>query len=236
MSTTSPVQQPIIDVIIPAYNEEQSVAFVINDLPKHLLRHIVVVNNNSTDRTAAYAERAGALVFTESEQGYGAACLCGLDFLRKQDVQPDIVVFLDADYSDHPEELPMLTAPIYKGDAQLVIGARHKAGREAGAMLPQQLFGNWLATWMMRILFKSKFTDLGPFRAIAWDALERIGMTDRNFGWTVEMQVKALKLGITCTEVPVTYRKRKGVSKITGTIRGSVLAGYKIIFTILRYA
>jgi glycosyltransferase involved in cell wall biosynthesis len=230
------VQGKIIDVIIPAYNEEQSVGLVVNDLPKHLLRHIVVVNNNSTDRTVTTASEAGAVVLTETEKGYGAACLCGINFLRKQQAAPDIVVFLDADYSDHPEELPLLIQPILSGNAELVIGARHRDGREPGAMLPQQLFGNWLATKMMRVLFRSRFTDLGPFRAVTWRALEEIGMQDRNFGWTVEMQVKALKKKINYTEIPVRYRKRKGVSKITGTIRGSVMAGYKIIFTILRYA
>ncbi len=236
MINFGPLQNNIIDVVIPAYNEDQSVGLVVNDLPKHLLRHIVVVNNNSTDKTVSVASEAGALVLTETEKGYGAACLCGLDFLRKQQPPPDLVVFLDADYSDHPEELPLLIAPILSGKAELVIGARHKLGREQGAMLPQQLFGNWLATLMMRILFKSRFTDLGPFRAITWRALEEVGMQDRNFGWTVEMQVKALKKKISYSEIPVRYRKRKGISKITGTIHGTVMAGYKIIFTILRYA
>jgi glycosyltransferase involved in cell wall biosynthesis len=225
----------IVDIVIPAFNEAQSVGLVIADIPKHLVRNIVVVNNNSTDETASIAKEAGAIVLTETQQGYGAACLCGLDFLRKQEPRPDVVAFLDADYSDHPEELPFVLAPIMDGRAELVIGSRSMGERQKGAMMPQQIFGNWLATNMMRVLYKSSFTDLGPFRAITWNALEKIQMADRDFGWTVEMQVKALKLGIPYTEVPVKYRQRKGVSKITGTIRGSVMAGYKIILTILRY-
>ncbi|MCA1753034.1 MAG: glycosyltransferase family 2 protein [Flavobacteriales bacterium] len=226
----------IVDIVIPAYNEQQSVALVINDIPKGLIRHIVVCDNNSTDLTAQVARDAGAVVLRETEQGYGAACLRGLDFLRKQDPQPDIVVFLDADYSDYPEELPLILEPIISGKAEMVIGARVARFREKGSMMPQQIFGNWLATWMMSILFGGRFTDLGPFRAITWRGLEEIEMKDRNFGWTVEMQVKALKKKISWAEVPVHYRCRKGVSKVSGTVRGSVMAGYKIIFTILRYA
>lgn len=226
----------IVDIIIPAYNEQQSIALVINDIPKGMLRHIVVCDNNSSDETGRIATEAGAVVVRETEPGYGAACLRGLDFLRKQDPQPDIVVFLDGDYSDHPEELPLLLEPILSGKAEMVIGARVARLREKGSMMPQQIFGNWLATWMMRILFGGRFTDLGPFRAITWRALEEIGMKDRNFGWTVEMQVKALKKKITYMEVPVHYRQRVGVSKVSGTIKGSVMAGYKIIYTILRYA
>ncbi len=223
----------LIDVVIPAYNEAQSVGLVVKDIPKNLVRHIVVVDNNSTDDTARVAREAGAVVVAESHQGYGAACLKGLDFLRKQEPQPDIVVFLDADYSDHPEEMTELIQPILDGKAELVIGSR--STREKGAMMPQQIFGNWLATSLMRLLYNGKFTDLGPFRAITWRSLEEIGMKDRDFGWTVEMQVKVLKKKISYAEHPVKYRRRKGVSKITGTIRGTVMAGYKIILTILRH-
>jgi glycosyltransferase involved in cell wall biosynthesis len=226
----------IIDIVIPAWNEQQSVGLVVNDIPRHMVRHIVVCDNNSTDFTAKVAEEAGAVVLREPEQGYGAACLRGLDFLRQQDPQPDIVVFLDADYSDHPEELQLLLEPILSGKAEMVIGTRAAHLREKGSMMPQQIFGNWIATTMMRILFGERFTDLGPFRAITWGALQVIGMKDRNFGWTVEMQVKALKKKIVWAEVPVHYRRRKGVSKVSGTIKGSVMAGYKIIYTILRYA
>lgn len=225
-----------VDVVIPANNEQQSIPLVIADIPKHLVRHIVVCDNNSTDETGRVATEAGAAVVREPEPGYGAACLRGLDFLRKQDPQPGIVVFLDGDYSDHPEDLPLLLAPILSGKAEMVIGARVARFREKGSMMPQQIFGNWLATRMMRVLFGGRFSDLGPFRAITWRALEEIGMEDRNFGWTVEMQVKALKKKITYVEVPVHYRQRVGVSKVSGTIKGSVMAGYKIIYTILRYA
>jgi glycosyltransferase involved in cell wall biosynthesis len=179
---------------------------------------------------------AGAVVLSETQQGYGSACLRGLAEIKSKDPRPDVVVFLDADYSDHPEELPLLLQPIKDGKAELVIGSRALGAREKGAMLPQQVFGNWLATTMMRWMYGSKFTDLGPFRVITWRALEQIQMADRDFGWTVEMQVKVLKNKILYTEVPVSYRKRKGVSKITGTIRGTIMAGYKIIFTILRHA
>lgn len=232
----SAISACIVDVVIPAFNEAEAVGLVVGDIPRALVRHIVVVDNNSNDETAAVARSAGAVTVSESMQGYGAACLCGLDYLRKLDKQPHIVVFIDADYSDHPEELSALLEPILSGNADLVIGSRSMGNREKGAMMPQQIFGNWLATGMMRILYKSRFTDLGPFRAITWEALEKIGMRDTNFGWTVEMQVKALKQGLKYSEVPVSYRQRKGVSKITGTIKGSVMAGYKIIYTILRHA
>jgi len=226
----------IVDIVIPAYNEQQSVALVINDISKGMIRHVVVCDNNSTDHTAQVAKEAGAIVVRETEPGYGAACLRGLNFLRKQDPPPDVVVFLDGDYSDHPDELPLLLAPILSGKAEMVIGTRVARFREKGSMMPQQVFGNWLATKIMRVLFSARFTDLGPFRAVTWRALEEIGMKDRNFGWTVEMQVKALKKKISYTEVPVHYRKRVGVSKVSGTVKGSIMAGYKIIYTILRHA
>lgn len=230
------MQKQIIDVIIPAFNEAEAVGLVIGDIPKDLVRHIVVVDNNSTDRTSEIATNAGAVVVFQAEQGYGAACLKGIEYLRSLEVLPNIIVFLDADYSDHPEEMPSLVAPILSRDFELVIGSRSRGSRESGAMMPQQIFGNWLATNMMKWIYGAQFTDLGPFRAITRSALEKIQMCDRDFGWTVEMQVKALKKGIPYTEVPVKYRKRKGISKITGTIKGSILAGYKIIFTILRHA
>lgn len=225
-----------IDVVIPAFNEEEAVGLVVRDIPKELVRHIVVVNNNSTDNTKAVAEGAGAIVVDELNQGYGAACLKGLSYLHSLAEKPDIVVFVDADYSDYPQEMYQLVDPILDGKVELVIGSRSLGNREKGSMMPQQVFGNWLATNMMKVLYRAKFTDLGPFRAITWRALQEINMQDRNYGWTVEMQVKALMLGISYTETPVKYRKRKGVSKITGTIKGSVMAGYKIILTILRYA
>lgn len=228
--------QQLIDVVIPAYNEAEAVGEVIKEIPHGLVRNVVVVDNNSTDGTAKRAAEAGAVVVSETEQGYGAACLKGLAYLKGLERQPEIVVFIDADHSDYPEEMVDLIKPIQQGAAQLVIGSRSRGQREKGAMMPQQVFGNWLATSMMRWLYKARFTDLGPFRAITWKALKQIEMKDRDFGWTVEMQVKVLKHGLSYTEVPVKYRKRIGVSKITGTIKGTVMAGYKIITTILRYA
>ena len=225
----------IVDVVIPAYNEQESVGLVVKDIPKEYVRHIVVVSNASTDLTYQRAKEAGAVALMEKNKGYGSACLCGLKWLSMQHPQPEVVVFLDADYSDHPEELPKLLAPIEKGEAELVIGSRAIGNREKGSMTPQQVFGNRLATFLMRLFFKSRFTDLGPFRAITWQALDKIKMRDPDFGWTVEMQVKALKRGIRYTEIPVTYRKRVGVSKVSGTLRGTVLAGYKIILTIFKY-
>lgn len=226
----------IIDVIIPAFNEEESIGLVLNDIPKGLVRQVVVANNKSTDRTAERALEAGAVVVDQPEQGYGAACLMAVDKSLNTNPAPDILVFLDADYSDHPEEMPLLLEPILSGRAEMVIGSRATGNREKGSMMPQQVFGNWLATYLMKIMYGSKFTDLGPFRAITRRAYEEIGMVDRNFGWTVEMQVKALKKKIKSVEVPVTYRKRKGVSKVSGTVKGSILAGYKIIYTIFKYA
>jgi glycosyltransferase involved in cell wall biosynthesis len=226
----------IIDVIIPAFNEEESIGLVLGDIPKGLVRQVIVANNNSSDRTAERAKEAGAVVVYEPEQGYGAACLKAVERSFQTNPPPDILVFLDADYSDHPEEMELLLNPILSGEAELVIGSRALGEREEGSMMPQQLFGNWLATWLMKVIYRSTFTDLGPFRAITKRAYDEIGMMDRNFGWTVEMQVKALKKKISYTEVPVSYRRRKGVSKVSGTIKGSILAGYKIIYTIFRYA
>jgi glycosyltransferase involved in cell wall biosynthesis len=226
----------IIDVIIPAFNEEESIGLVLNDIPKDLVRQVVVANNNSIDRTAERAKEAGAVVVDQPEQGYGAACLMAIETSLKTSPPPDILVFLDADYSDHPEEMSLLLEPILSGEAEMVIGSRATGNREKGSMMPQQVFGNWLATSLMKIMYGSSFTDLGPFRAITRRAYEEIGMVDRNFGWTVEMQVKALKKNIASTEIPVTYRKRKGVSKVSGTVKGSILAGYKIIYTIFKYA
>ena len=223
-------------MIIPAFNEEESIGLVLRDIPEGLTRQVVVANNNSTDGTAERAMEAGAVVVHQTEQGYGAACLLAIDASLNSNPPPDILVFLDADYSDHPEEMPLLLEPILSGQAEMVIGSRAIGNREKGSMMPQQLFGNWLATALMKMMYGSKFTDLGPFRAITRRAYEEIGMVDRNFGWTVEMQVKALKKKIASVEVPVTYRKRRGVSKVSGTVKGSILAGYKIIYTIFKYA
>jgi glycosyltransferase involved in cell wall biosynthesis len=226
---------PIVDVIIPAYNEEGSISRVIADIPQ-IVRHIVVANNNSTDRTRAVAEAAGAQVVFEPQRGYGKACLTAMDWIKGQEVQPDIVVFLDGDYSDFPEEMIGLIQPIVDGKADMVIGSRALGQRERGSMTFPQVFGNWLATTLMKFIQGAKFSDLGPFRAIAWQKLLNLGMVDQNYGWTIEMQIKAHKVGLRYSEVPVNYRKRIGVSKVSGTVKGVIGAGYKIILTIFKYA
>ena len=226
---------PVIDVIIPAYNEEQSIGLVLNDIPQGLVREVVVVNNNSTDNTRGSAEAGGATVLDEKKQGYGSACLKGIEYLRSKAEQPDIVVFLDADHSDHPEEMAKVVEPIRTQQMDMVIGSRALGNREKGAMMPQQVFGNWLATRLLRLIYKVRYTDLGPFRAIRYDKLIALGMCDPNYGWTVEMQIKAAKQQLRTCEVPVTYRKRVGVSKVSGTVKGTVGAGYKIITTLFKY-
>jgi len=225
----------IIKVIIPAYNEADSIGKVIKDLPD-LVNEIIVVNNNSTDATVKNAALAGATVLTELKSGYGNACLKGIHYIKQQKTKTNIVVFLDGDYSDSPEELTKIIAPIIEKDIDFVIGSRDKHLREKGAMQPQQIFGNWLATFLMRLLFKSKFTDLGPFRAIKFDTLLSLKMEDPTYGWTVEMQLKILKHGCRYEEIPVKYRNRIGVSKVSGTIKGSIFAGIKILTWILKYS
>ena len=223
-----------IDIVIPALNEEASLPLVLAQLPRSPVRRIVVADNGSTDATARVAREGGAEVVTAARRGYGSACLAGLAHLRRTG-PPDVVVFIDADYSDHPEELPAVVAPILAGTADLVIGSRVLGRRERGALLPQARAGNLVACLLIRIFYGHRFTDLGPFRAIRWESLERIGMADPDFGWTAEMQVKAVRLGLRCAEVPVSYRRRVGVSKITGTITGTVRAGYKILWTVARH-
>jgi hypothetical protein len=227
---------PSVSVLIPALNEEASLPLVLRDLPREQLNDILIVDNGSHDRTAEVARAAGARVVREPRRGYGAACLCGLaDLAGRPEGPPDIVVFLDADHSDHPEELPYLVQPILDGRFDLVLGSRLAGRREPGAMPPQSVWGNRLACFLMWLLFGAKYTDLGPFRAIRWTALEQLGMVDQNYGWTVEMQIKAARLGLRVLEVPVSYRRRIGTSKISGTVRGTILAGYKILYLIARY-
>ena len=221
---------PKISVIIPAFNEERAIGRVLEEIPS-TVSEVIVVDNGSTDATAAIARLRGAVVVHEPTRGYGQACLRGLSALS----DTDIVVFLDGDYSDFPEEMPALYEPIVSGAADLVVGSRVLGQREKGALLPQARFGNWLSTRLIRWLFGVSFTDLGPFRAIDHKALKRLDMCDRDFGWTVEMQVKAARLEMRCTEVPVRYRKRIGTSKISGTLSGSVRAGHKILWTIFKY-
>lgn len=222
-------------VIIPAFNEENGVGQVIQEIPKDLVQEIIVVNNASTDDTEKIAQQNGATVLREPTPGYGRACLKGIDYLRKSEASPDIVIFLDADHSDYPEEMLTLIQPILDDRADLVIGSRALGNKEQGSMTPQQIFGNWLATLLLRILYNVRFTDLGPFRAIRFDKLIALDMQDKTYGWTVEMQLKAAKLGFRCVEVPVRYRRRVGFSKISGTVKGTVMAGYKILFTIFKY-
>lgn len=224
-----------IKVIIPAYNEADSIAHVINDIPK-TVNEVIVVSNNSTDETEVNAENAGATVLKETNKGYGYACLKGMQYIANQNEKPDIIVFLDGDYSDYPEELTKIVTPIINEDIDFVIGARTKKLREQGSMTVPQVFGNWLATTLMSILFRSKFTDLGPFRAIKYNKLLGLNMEDKTYGWTVEMQLKALKQKLTYTEVPVNYRNRIGVSKVSGTLKGAIFAGVKILGWIFKYS
>ena len=221
-------------VIIPAFNEADAIGQVIGDLPGDLVDEVVVVNNASTDATEQNARAAGATVLREARRGYGWACLCGIAYARQRN--PDVVVFLDGDYSDHPDELGRLVAPIQGGTADFVIGSRMLGQREPGAMLPQALIGNRLACALMRLFWGARYTDLGPFRAIRFPALLALGMEDKTFGWTIEMQIKAVQHGLRYTEVPVSYRRRVGVSKITGTVAGTLKASAKILWTIARYA
>lgn len=225
---------PIIDVIIPAYNEEKSIPKVIAEIPD-VVRSIVVADNNSTDRTGEMARAAGAQVVFEPQKGYGKACLSAMNWIKSQAIQPDIVVFLDGDYSDFPEEMLDLILPILNGKAEMVIGSRAMGQREDGSMTFPQIFGNWLATTLMKYIQGARFTDLGPFRAIVWQKLLELNMADQNYGWTIEMQIKAHRAGLRYVEVPVNYRKRIGVSKVSGTVRGVIGAGYKIILTIFKY-
>jgi glycosyltransferase involved in cell wall biosynthesis len=226
-----------VAVIIPALNEETSLPLVLADLPA--VGRVIVVDNGSTDATARLAAEAGALVVREPRRGYGAACLRGLatiaDLVAGGTTPPRVVVFVDGDYSDHVEGLPALVAPIFADTADFVLGSRLLGEREPGAMPPQSLFGNRLACFLMRHLFGGRYTDLGPFRAIAYPALLRLGMVDRNFGWTVEMQIKATRAGLRTLEVPVPYRRRIGRSKISGTLVGTLKAGGKILYVIGKY-
>lgn len=224
-----------IAVIIPAYNEERSISKVLLDIPGNIVQTIIVVDNNSIDETAKVATENGATVLREERQGYGWACLKGMDYLKRLENVPDIIVFLDGDYSDYPEEMNEVLKPIIEENYDMVIGSRALGKREHSSMTPQQIFGNWLATKLIKLIYKTKFTDLGPFRAIKFNKLLNLNMEDKTYGWTVEMQVKAIKQGLRTCEVPVNYRKRIGVSKVSGTIKGTIGAGYRILFTIFKY-
>lgn len=224
----------LIDVVIPAFNEENSVGNVVRDLPASV-REVVVVNNNSRDDTRRNAQAAGATVLDEPRQGYGYACLKGIEYLKNKANPPGILVFVDADYSDYPEELTKIVDYLLKNNLDMVIGSRALGEREPGSMTPQQVFGNWLATNLIRRFYGVVYTDLGPFRAIRFEKLLAMKMQDTTYGWTVEMQLKAAKMGMAVGEVPVTYRRRIGHSKVSGTVKGTVLAGYKILSWIFKY-
>ena len=224
----------LVDIIIPAFNEEKSIGKVVQAIPMELVREVVVCNNASTDSTKEVAVESGATVVDVPQKGYGMACLAGIEYIDSKPTPPDVVVFLDGDYSDHPEELPLLLDPITNDDMDMVIGSRALGSMERGAMMPQQIFGNWLATTLMKIIYNYEFSDLGPFRSIKYDVLKSLDMKDRDFGWTVEMQVKAAKYKLKCKEVVVSYRNRIGVSKVSGTVKGTLLAGHKILWTIFK--
>ena len=224
-----------VRVIIPAYNEADAIGKVIAEIPA-TVNEVIVVNNNSTDNTVLNAQQAGATVLDEPKKGYGFACLRGLDYIAKQAQQPNIIVFLDGDYSDYPEDLTTIVAPILNNNIDFVVGARTEKFREKGSLTPQQVFGNWLACSLMKLIFRSRFTDLGPFRAIKYDKLLALKMEDQTYGWTVEMQLKVLKQKMSYIEVPVRYKKRIGVSKVSGTIKGAIFAGIKILTWITKYS
>lgn len=224
----------MIKVIIPAFNEEDSIGLVVKDIPDQV-DEVIVVSNGSTDATETVARQTGATVLSENRKGYGYACLKAMDYISDQHNKPTIVVFLDGDYSDYPEKLNDLVAPILNNDLDFVIGARVKSLREEGSMTGPQIFGNALATSLMKLFYGSRFTDLGPFRAIKYESLMALNMQDKTYGWTVEMQLKALRTNLRYDEVPVPYRNRIGVSKVSGTVKGAIFAGFKILGWIFKY-
>lgn len=231
-----PVPQPITDIIIPAFNEQPAIASVIREIPRHLIREIVVVDNNSHDQTAHSARSAGATVICETRRGYGAACLKGIEYLLSKPDTPQIIAFMDADFSDFPQQIERILQPIFSGTADFVVGSRALGECQPGSMTLPQRFGNRLAVLLIHWIYGVRYTDLGPFRAITTRALLSLHMRDTNFGWTVEMQIKAIQYGLRHAEVPVDYRNRIGVSKVSGTIGGVFGAGYKILWLIFKYA
>ncbi len=226
---------PIIKVIIPAYNEQDSIGLVINDIPS-IVHEVIVVSNASTDKTDEIARKAGATVLRENTPGYGNACLKGMEYVANSSDATEILVFLDGDYSDYPEQLIEIIKPIIEENYDMVIGARDKRFRESGSMTGPQIFGNWLATTLMRLFFRARFTDLGPFRAMKYSSLLELHMEDKTYGWTVEMQLKVLKKKMKYIEVPVKYRNRIGISKVSGTVKGAIFAGIKILSWIFKYS
>ncbi|MEO9869335.1 glycosyltransferase family 2 protein [Ekhidna sp.] len=229
------MNRPDIRVIIPAFNEQNAVGLVIDEIPKEWVTEVIVVDNGSTDDTYEQAKSRGATTLKEPARGYGNACLKGMSHIAESSTKPDIVVFLDGDHSDYPKQLIDLVKPIIEDEVNLVIGSRALGQKEKGSMTPQQIFGNWLATFLIKLFYQVKYTDLGPFRAIDYESLLKISMEDRTYGWTVEMQLKAAKLNLHTKDIPVDYRQRIGVSKVSGTVKGTIGAGYKIIYTIFKY-
>ena len=235
MTTVNSSVKPKIVVVIPAYNEEQSIGKVVNDIPKVWVSDVIVCSNNSIDRTVEVAKKAGAIVLEEEKKGYGWACMKGINFANQMDVKPDIIVFLDGDYSDYPQELPLVVQPIIERNMDLVIGSRALGKQESGSMTFPQRFGNWLSTRMMHLFYGVKYSDLGPFRAMKFDKLLELNMSEMTFGWTIEMQIKAAKQKMNSCEVPVNYKVRIGESKVSGTVKGAVMAGVKILWSIVKY-
>jgi len=225
---------PEVVVIIPALDEEQSIGLVLADIPSSVVSEVVVVDNNSSDSTAEIARNVGATVVYEPRQGYGFACLRGIEYVQSRDSKVDIAVFLDADYSDYPEEMVNLIQPIVQQEYDLVIGSRLSGKLHPGAMLPYQECGSRVITKLIRLLYGAYYTDLGPFRAIKFDKLLQLEMKEKTYGWTAEMQVKAAKQRLRYCEVPVSYRPRLGSSKISGTAKGALLAGLSIMATLLK--
>ena len=223
-----------ISVVIPAFNEEKSIPYVLNDIP-NFVNLVIVCDNSSTDKTSEIAKNMGAKVVFEEKKGYGNACLKAISYLRNLKDKPEIVVFIDGDYSDDPKQMKKIVDPIFYEGYDLVLGARTKSLRDKNSMTAHQIFGNWLACFLMRIFFNSRFKDLGPFRAITWDKLMQLDMRDKSFGWTIEMQIKALIKNYKYKEIGVKYKKRIGKSKISGTLVGSILAGKKILYLIFKY-
>ncbi|MGE5111688.1 MAG: glycosyltransferase family 2 protein [Acidobacteriaceae bacterium] len=224
---------PHVAIIIPALNEEIAIGAVLKDIPRGIAQQVIVVDNGSRDRTSEIAAQSGAQVVREPQRGYGSACLAGIKALSSE---IEIVVFMDGDHSDHPEQLPNLLNPIFQGGADFVLGTRSTDQHSAAALTLLQRWGNRLATSLMRRFWGCDYTDLGPLRAIRRDSLESLSMSDPDFGWTVEMQIKAAVMGLRILETPVSYRARIGKSKVSGTLKGSILAGAKILFTIFSYA
>ncbi len=223
----------IIDVLIPARDEEKALPFVLKALPMHELRQVVLVNNGSTDGTAAVATAHGCQLVDCPIAGYGRACLAGMHYLSHD--PPEILVFLDGDFSDDPGQIMKIVQPIIAAKADFVLGSRTLGQAEKGSLTAVQRFGNALATRLVELFWGHKYSDLAPYRAISWDALQQLKMTDQNFGWTIEMQIKAVTSGLSITEVSMPYKQRIGTSKISGTVTGSLKAGYKIIWTIFKY-